>query len=79
MCNNHTFLTFQLLGIGLIALSVYELNASTPGTFEHVAIVVQIFIGSFVILTSFMGCIGACRYSSSLIWSVSIYIEVHMY
>ncbi|KAM7342767.1 tetraspanin 42En [Cochliomyia hominivorax] len=62
----------SLLGIGLIALSVYELNSSTPDTFEHVAIVVQIFIGSFVILTSFMGCIGTCRYSSSLIWSYAM-------
>ncbi|XP_075166521.1 tetraspanin 42En isoform X2 [Haematobia irritans] len=59
----------SLLGIGLIALSVYELNSSTPGTFEHVAVVVQIFIGSFVILTSFTGCIGACRHSLSLVWS----------
>ncbi|XP_046811215.1 protein late bloomer [Lucilia cuprina] len=62
----------SLLGIGLIALSVYELNSSKPGTFEHVAIVVQIFIGSFVILTSFLGCIGACRHSSSLIWSYAM-------
>ncbi|XP_005179695.2 protein late bloomer [Musca domestica] len=59
----------SLLGIGLIALSVYELNSSTPGTFEHVAVVVQIFIGSFIILTSFTGCIGTCRHSLSLVWS----------
>ncbi|XP_075166520.1 tetraspanin 42En isoform X1 [Haematobia irritans] len=64
----------SLLGIGLIALSVYELNSSTPGTFEHVAVVVQIFIGSFVILTSFTGCIGACRHSLSLVWSYAMCI-----
>uniref|UniRef100_A0A1I8Q9D2 Uncharacterized protein n=1 Tax=Stomoxys calcitrans TaxID=35570 RepID=A0A1I8Q9D2_STOCA len=64
----------SLLGIVLIALSVYELNSSTPGTFEHVAVVVQIFIGSFIILTSFTGCIGACRHSLSLVWSYAMCI-----
>uniref|UniRef100_A0A1B0AAV8 Tetraspanin n=1 Tax=Glossina pallidipes TaxID=7398 RepID=A0A1B0AAV8_GLOPL len=59
----------SLLGVGLIALSVYELNISTPGTFEHIAVIIQIFIGSFLILTSFLGCFGACRESLGLIWS----------
>ncbi|XP_053965109.1 23 kDa integral membrane protein [Anastrepha ludens] len=58
-----------LLGIGLIALSVYELNTSTPGTMQHISIVIQIFIGSFVVLTSFLGCFGLCRESLGLTWS----------
>uniref|UniRef100_A0A1B0FIP9 Tetraspanin n=1 Tax=Glossina morsitans morsitans TaxID=37546 RepID=A0A1B0FIP9_GLOMM len=62
----------SLLGVGLIALSVYELNISTPGTFEHIAVIIQIFIGSFLILTSFLGCFGACRESLGLIWSYGL-------
>ncbi|XP_036343863.1 protein late bloomer-like [Rhagoletis pomonella] len=58
-----------LLGIGLIALSVYDLNTSTPGTMQHISIVIQIFIGSFVVLTSFLGCFGLCRESLGLTWS----------
>ncbi|XP_039957442.1 protein late bloomer-like isoform X1 [Bactrocera tryoni] len=61
-----------LLGIGLIALSVYELNTSTPGTMQHISIVIQIFIGSFVVLTSFLGCFGLCRESLGLTWSYVI-------
>ncbi|KAH8371788.1 hypothetical protein KR093_008851 [Drosophila rubida] len=59
----------QLIGVTLIALSVFELNASSPGTFEHIAIVVQIFVGSFVVLSSFLGCFAAGRVSLGLIWS----------
>ncbi|CAD7013400.1 unnamed protein product [Ceratitis capitata] len=62
----------ELLGIGLIALSVYELNTSTPGTMQHISIVIQIFIGSFVVLTSFLGCFGLCRVSLGLTWSYVI-------
>ncbi|XP_062129870.1 protein late bloomer [Drosophila sulfurigaster albostrigata] len=59
----------SLIGVTLIALSVYELNSSSPGTFEHIAIVVQIFVGSFVVLSSFLGCFAAGRVSLGLIWS----------
>ncbi|XP_034476381.1 protein late bloomer [Drosophila innubila] len=59
----------SLIGVTLIALSVYELNSSSSGTFEHIAIVVQIFVGSFVVLSSFLGCFAAGRVSLGLIWS----------
>ncbi|KAH8267149.1 hypothetical protein KR018_012427 [Drosophila ironensis] len=59
----------SLIGVTLIALSIYELNSSTPGTFEHIAIVVQIFVGTFVVLTSFLGCFATARGSLGLIWS----------
>ncbi|EDV35875.1 uncharacterized protein Dana_GF12691 [Drosophila ananassae] len=59
----------SLIGVTLIALSIYELNSSTPGTFEHIAIVVQIFVGTFVVLTSFLGCFATARISIGLIWS----------
>ncbi|KAL7736652.1 hypothetical protein ACLKA6_015287 [Drosophila palustris] len=59
----------SLIGVTLIALSVFELNSSTPGTFEHIAVVVQIFVGSFVVLSSFLGCFAAGRVSLGLIWS----------
>ncbi|EDW74154.1 uncharacterized protein Dwil_GK21785 [Drosophila willistoni] len=62
----------SLIGVSLIALSVYELNSSTPGTFEHIAIIVQIFVGSFVVLTSFLGCFAAGRVSLGLVWSYVI-------
>ncbi|KAH8236967.1 hypothetical protein KR038_001145 [Drosophila bunnanda] len=62
----------SLLGVTLIALSIYELNSSTPGTFEHIAIVVQIFVGTFVVLTSFLGCFAAARDSLGLVWSFVI-------
>ncbi|XP_043655171.1 protein late bloomer isoform X2 [Drosophila teissieri] len=62
----------SLIGVTLIALSVYELNSSTPGTFEHIAIVVQIFVGTFVVLTSFLGCFATARVSLGLVWSYVI-------
>ncbi|XP_017050171.1 protein late bloomer [Drosophila ficusphila] len=62
----------SLIGVTLIALSVYELNSSTPGTFEHIAIVVQIFVGTFVVLTSFLGCFAAAKISLGLVWSYVI-------
>ncbi|XP_034654368.1 protein late bloomer [Drosophila subobscura] len=62
----------SLIGVTLIALSVYELNSSTPGTFEHIAIVIQIFVGSFVILTSFLGCFATARVSLGLVWTYVI-------
>ncbi|EDV59738.1 protein late bloomer [Drosophila erecta] len=62
----------SLIGVTLIALSVYELNSSTPGTFEHIAIVVQIFVGTFVVLTSFLGCFASARVSLGLVWSYVI-------
>ncbi|KAH8372769.1 hypothetical protein KR009_004604 [Drosophila setifemur] len=62
----------SLIGVTLIALSIYELNSSAPGTFEHIAIVVQVFVGSFVVLTSFLGCFASARVSFGLIWSFVI-------
>ncbi|XP_017868226.1 PREDICTED: protein late bloomer [Drosophila arizonae] len=58
-----------LVGIAFIAFSVYELNNVSAGTFQHVAIVVQIFVGTFVVLSSFLGCFAGARLSLSLIWS----------
>ncbi|KAH8415952.1 hypothetical protein KR222_004755 [Zaprionus bogoriensis] len=59
----------SLIGVALIALSVLELNHSSPRTWEHIVIVVQIFVGSFVVLSSFLGCFAAARVSLGLIWS----------
>ncbi|EDW05000.1 GH10364 [Drosophila grimshawi] len=59
----------SLIGVTLIALSVYEMNSVSSGSFEHIAIVAQIFVGSFVVLSSFLGCFAAVRLSLSLIWS----------
>ncbi|ALC41258.1 Tsp42En, partial [Drosophila busckii] len=58
-----------LIGVTLIALSIFELNSSTPGSLAHIAVVVQIFVGSFVVLSSFLGCFAAGRSSLGLIWS----------
>ncbi|XP_030387911.1 protein late bloomer [Scaptodrosophila lebanonensis] len=66
----------SLIGVALIALSVFELNNTTPGSFEHIAVVVQIFVGSFVILTSFLGCFAAGRISLGLIWSYVICLAI---
>lgn len=59
----------SLIGVTLIALSVFELNSSSPRTFEHIAIVVQIFVGSFVVLSSILGCFAAGHVALGLIWS----------
>ncbi|XP_064540360.1 protein late bloomer [Drosophila montana] len=59
----------SLVGVTLIALSLYELDNVTPGSFQHIAIVVQIFVGSFVVLSSFLGCFAGARVSLGLIWS----------
>ncbi|XP_067634270.1 protein late bloomer isoform X2 [Eurosta solidaginis] len=36
---------------------------------QHISIVIQIFVGSFVVLTSFLGCFGLCGASFSLTWT----------
>lgn len=43
---------------------------------QHISIVIQIFIGSFVVLTSFLGCFGLCRESLGLTWSVSMHMTL---
>jgi hypothetical protein len=76
-CINKLFLSFQLLGIAVIALSVWMLTDPTfyvrvahDESSYHTGLYIFLVVGLLMFIVGFLGCCGACRESPCMLVSV---------